>query len=158
MKKTSISSEQDTEGAEKIGLKIANLRDNETRQVLLIDAQSSKPLGLVNQSETFRLRIGGTVANIVKFLDKSENSRVALIGAGKAGRGISLGIDELGTIAVLKVFDQYEEARSRFVKELEKKARLRITPASSAQEAVENADIIMTATTANTALVKTGVG
>jgi len=100
------------------------------------------------------LRIGGTVANIVKFLDKSENSRAALIGAGKAGRGISLGIGELGTIAELKVFDQYEEARSRFVKELEKKARLRITPASSAQEAVENADIIMTATTANTTLVK----
>jgi len=38
------------EGAEKIGLKIANLRDNKTRQVLLIDAQSSKPLGLVNKA------------------------------------------------------------------------------------------------------------
>jgi ornithine cyclodeaminase/alanine dehydrogenase-like protein (mu-crystallin family) len=141
-------------GPEKIGLRIANLRDNETRHVLLIDAQSSKPLGLVNESETFRLRIGGTVANIVKFLASSRSSRAALIGAGKVGRGICSGIDELGQITELRVFDQHEEARGSFVEELEKKIRLRIVAASSVQEAVENADIVVTATTANAPLVK----
>jgi alanine dehydrogenase len=139
---------------EKIGLRIANLKNNETRHVLLIDEKSSQPLALINESETFKLRVSGTVANIIKYLSKKDSSVVGLIGAGNVARTICLGTDELRTIDELRVFDKYNEAKNNFIKELRGKTRLRIIPSSSIQEAIKNADIIITVTTANEALVK----
>ncbi len=141
-------------GIERIGLRIANLRDNETRHVLLIDGQSSRLLALINESETFKLRISGTVATIIKYLSKKESSIVAFIGAGNVARGVCLGIDELGMVNQVRVFDQYDEVKNNFAKELKKKTKLKIIPSPSIQDAVENADIIITVTTANEPLVR----
>lgn len=139
---------------EKIGLRIANLKSNETRYVLLIDAKTSKILALINESDTFRLRIGGTVANIIKYLSKKGDSVAGMIGAGTVARGVCLGIDELRMLDEVRVCDKYDRARDNFVGEVSKVTRLTITPCNSIKEAVKNADIIITATTANEPLVK----
>lgn len=141
-------------GTERIGVRIANLRDNETRQVLLIDGKSSRYLGLINESETFKLRIGGTVANTIKFLAKKDGETVALIGAGSVARGVCRGIEELGLFGRLKVFDQYPKVRKDFVEEMRSKTRLKIVASSSIQLAVRDVDVVITATTANAPLVK----
>lgn len=138
----------------KIGLRIANLKSNEMRHVLLIDAKNSKILALINESDTFRLRVGGTVANIIKYLSKKSDSVVGLIGAGSVARGICLAIDELGIFDNIVVFDINERIKNDFVKKMRKATRLKMTPANSIQEAVENADVVTTATTANEPLVK----
>ncbi len=141
-------------GIERIGLRIANLRDNETRQVLLIDVKSSNSLGLINESETFKLRIGGTVANIIKYLVKKGGESVGLIGAGSVARGVCRAIDELGLFKTLKVYDKYPKTKRGFVQEMESKTRLKITAGSSVQLTVRDADVIITATTANEPLVE----
>ena len=141
-------------GIERIALRIANLRDNETRRVLLIDVKSSNSLGLINESETFKLRIGGTVANIIKYLTKNGGKSIGLIGAGSVARGVCRAIDELGLFKTLKVYDKYPKTKRGFVQGMENKTRLKITAGSSVQLAVRDADVIITATTANEPLVK----
>jgi alanine dehydrogenase len=139
---------------ERIGLRIANLRDNETRQVLLIDVKSSNSLGLINESETFKLRIGGTVANIIKYLAKKDGGTIGLIGAGSVARGVCRAIDEIGLFKTLKVYDKYSKAKKDFVQEMGSKIRLKIKASPSVQLAVRDADVIITATTANEPLVE----
>ncbi|MBI2999826.1 MAG: ornithine cyclodeaminase family protein [Deltaproteobacteria bacterium] len=139
---------------EKVGLRIGNLNNSDARYVLLIDAKSSQPLGLVNESETFKLRVGGTVANIIESLAKKDGSVVALIGAGKVARSVCLAIDELGVLKEVRVFDKYDEVKNSFVKDLKRKTQLKITPSLSVQEGVENADVVITVTTANEPLVE----
>ncbi len=118
--------------------------------VLLNDAETGEPLAILEASSITALRTGAASGLATNLLARQEAEKLAIIGCGVQALTQLWAITEVRNIK--KVF-LYDLERDRSI-ELVRRAKKRINNHSieyifspSADEAVENADIIVTATT-----------
>lgn len=137
-----------------LGLRIANLEAKNMWYMLLIDTQIPRVLALINESEIFKLRVGATVANIVKYLAKNNSKRIGFIGAGSVARSVYNALEKLNICKEVAVFDVNEAIKKKFIDDFVSKTRFKIISSGTIKETVENSDIILTITKANEPLVK----
>jgi ornithine cyclodeaminase/alanine dehydrogenase-like protein (mu-crystallin family) len=129
--------------------------DNPTRglpyivsTLVLSDPATAATLAVMDGTALTAMRTGAAAAVAVRHLAVPGPLRIAIIGAGSLGRSCILAIREVRELQAIHVFDAAPGAAQR----LAEAAPQEVSIATSAAAAVENADVVVTATTAYTPL------
>lgn len=153
--KSGYLTEADTLGFKAGGFWIENKsRDVPTHQsvIVLFNPSTGQPICLMDGNHITILRTGAVGAIAAKYLAKQNSRKACIIGAGTQGRVQLLGLKTLFDIQEVKVFDKDYKLSLRFVESF-KGYNFSLRAEKNAQCAVENADIIVTATPSEEAIV-----
>jgi ornithine cyclodeaminase/alanine dehydrogenase-like protein (mu-crystallin family) len=115
--------------------------------VMLYSAQDGELLAIIEADWLSGMRTGATSALATFYLARNEASTVGLIGAGNQAKMQLLGMCAVRPITQVFVYCRQEYNREKFCWEMSQQLNLAVHPAASAREAVEHADIVITATT-----------
>jgi ornithine cyclodeaminase/alanine dehydrogenase-like protein (mu-crystallin family) len=118
------------------------------------DPSTGAPLAILGGSWITAVRTGAVSAVICKYLASSNSRVLAIIGAGMQGKYQLEAIKEVLKISEVRIYDVREEAKVRYVKEMTEKTGVNIKAAKNVEEAVKDADVVVTVTTADEPLVK----
>ncbi len=120
--------------------------------IILNRADTGAPYALVEASSITAMRTGGGHAIIAaKYLAKKEVKSLAIIGAGEEGKNAVRSALTVFPLQELHVCDRSEAALEQCQKEFGDRVTVRTYTA--AREAVQNVDVIITATTCKVPLV-----
>lgn len=138
----------------KIGVKIVNVFGANRAKglpaiqglVCLFDSETGTPLALLNGTFLTALRTGATSGAATDLLARAEASTAAILGAGVQGRTQLEAVCAVRSIQKAWVYDVRHEAAQAFADEMGTVLGIELAAASSAQDAVREADIVCTAT------------
>ena len=115
--------------------------------IILNNPDTLVPVAVMEASAISAARTGANTGVAVKYLSKADSRVLGLIGAGVQNRTQLLatlysrpGIEEI------RIFDINKERAVNFAKEMSEKTGKKIDVCSSAEEAIDQADIYITAT------------
>lgn len=150
------------EGDEALAVKVVSLFPGNLQRgmaliqaaVLVLEAESGRPAALLEGSTLTAIRTGATSGAATDLLARAQSQHVALFGAGVQGRTQLEAVCTVRPIRTVWVYDPNPLRAEALAAEMAGNspipADLRV--AVSPQEAVSEADIICTATTANQAV------
>ena len=117
--------------------------------VLVFDPQTGRAIALLEGSSLTAIRTGAAGGAAIDLLARPESAVVAIFGAGAQGRTQLEAACTARTIQTAFIYDGNIEKAQAFADEMKDKGVIttEIRVASSAKEAIENADVICTATT-----------
>lgn len=117
--------------------------------IVLNDIESGFPLAIMEGALISASRTGAVAAIATKYLATANSSVVGIIGAGMIARSIIKGIYIVkNSIRTVRIFDLDSKRSKAFQQEIVKELGINVSTTSSAEEAANGADIIVTATTA----------
>jgi alanine dehydrogenase len=117
--------------------------------VVLIDPKSGFPLAIMGGKALTDMRTGAAGGIAAKYLAREKPKILALIGAGSQARTQLMGLLEVyGKFEEVRVYDISVEAKQKFIVEAEHKhgGLCKFIPVEAVDEAVKEADIVVTAT------------
>ncbi len=130
-----------------LGLKAyTTFREGVRYVVLLFSAQDGQLLAIIEADWLGSIRTGGTSALATKYLARSDAATVGLIGAGHQAVTQLMGVCEVRSIHSAYVYSRKERERELFCAEMKRMLGIGVTPVATPHEAVEAADILITAT------------
>jgi alanine dehydrogenase len=116
--------------------------------VMLFSAQDGHLLALIEADWLGSMRTGAASALATKYLARPESEIVGLIGAGCQAAAQLTGMCAVFPIARVYVYSRRVPEREVFCAEMARQLQIDVFPVNSACQAVEHADIVITATTA----------
>lgn len=118
--------------------------------VLVFDAETGRAMALLEGSSLTAIRTGAAGGAAIDLLSRADSKVAAIFGAGAQGRTQLEAACTTRKIETAFIFDADVGKASSFAEEMRGKGLITkdIRVASNAKEAIENADIICTATTA----------
>jgi len=123
--------------------------------IILNNAETGLPLAIMDGTIVNAVRTGAVTGVGAKYLARPDSEVMALIGAGPQGRmqinGVAYAIPNLKEV---RIFDLSRERAEALAAEVNAAGRLKASVADSAQAAVTDADIVVTATIATTPYLK----
>lgn len=122
--------------------------------ILLIESQTGLLLSVMEGGFITNLRTGAATGIAAKYLARKDSAIVGLIGAGAQARMQLRALCHVFSLEEVRIADIVSEAMTRFVREMEREVEVPIKKAANNQEAVDGADIVVTATTSHGVLVK----
>ena len=118
-----------------------------TGLLILSDPETGLPLAAMDATWITAMRTGAATAVAAKYLARADAQRVAIIGAGAQGRGNLLALVEvLPLLKSVCVHDVRPELARRYADEMTAATGREIKAVATAREAVEGADVVVTAT------------
>ena len=123
-------------------------------ETMLIDPETGFLLSVMEGGAITDLRTGAATGVSAKYLAKKHSRIAALIGAGAQGKMQIRALSYVFSLEEIRVVDILPEASGIFVQEMQKELGISIKEARNNEEAVEGADIIVTATTSDQILVR----
>ncbi|MBI2881362.1 MAG: ornithine cyclodeaminase family protein [Candidatus Tectomicrobia bacterium] len=123
------------------------------RYILLVEMESCRPLGLVDETWSWELRTGAEAGVAAKHLARPDSRRVGLLGAGRMARTSLTALCEVLPIREVRVTSRRPESREAFSRRMTQDLGVPVIPAATVEEALQGADVVVTATTANAPLV-----
>ncbi len=121
--------------------------------VVLASAQSGEVLALIEADWLGRIRTGAATGVATRLLAREDATSVALIGAGGQAATQLEAACAVRPIEQVKVYSRNAERRSAFCHQMRQQLGIAVEPAESLAEAVENASIVITVTTAREPLL-----
>lgn len=121
--------------------------------VTLYGATDGKLLALIEADLLGMMRTGAVSAVAAQYMARPSADRVAIFGTGWQARGQVLGLAASRALAGVRVYGRDEDRRRRFAERLSEETGVEVAPSSSPQEALDGADIVVTATTAREPVV-----
>jgi len=117
--------------------------------VLVFDPETGRAIALLEGSSLTAIRTGAAGGAAIDLLARKDSKVATIFGAGAQGRTQLEAACTAREIETAFIFDADSDKASAFAKEMKGKSTITkdIHVASSAREAIENADIICTATT-----------
>jgi ornithine cyclodeaminase/alanine dehydrogenase-like protein (mu-crystallin family) len=115
--------------------------------VLVFDPETGQAIALLEGSSLTAIRTGAAGGAAIDLLARKDSKIVAVFGAGTQGRTQLEAACTARKIETAFIFDADKEKARAFAEEMKDPVIPNIRVAASAREAVENADIICTATT-----------
>ncbi len=130
-----------------LGLKTYTTFQDGVRSVVLLFSETNGGLlAMIEADWLGSMRTGGTSALATQYLARQDASSVGLIGAGHQAVTQLMGVCAVRHIRSIKVYSRHEQERVLFCQGMHKIIDVEVTPVDSAREAVQDADIIITAT------------
>lgn len=117
---------------------------------ILNDKKTGVPLAVFHGRTLTSLRTGAVGGTAIKYLSKEEDETLGIIGCGEQGYYQALFASSIFPFKKILLYDNYS-----YDKRLIKKFQNRIKLMGSADELVESADVIITATTSEHPLFQT---
>lgn len=123
--------------------------------VVLHDTEVGLPLAMMDGTLISAMRTGAATGVGVKYLAREDVTRVGLIGAGVQCRTqlMAVQIARPG-IKQASIFDLHRDRAEAFAEEMSQRLGLEIGVADSAEEAVRQAEVLVTATTTAQPIVR----
>ncbi|MFP4530784.1 MAG: ornithine cyclodeaminase family protein [Halodesulfurarchaeum sp.] len=115
----------------------------------LFDAESGELLAIVDGASMNPFKTGATGAVGVEALAREDASVLAIIGSGSQARGQLRATATVRDFDAVRVFSPTPERREAFAEEMTAELGKSVTPVTSAEKAIEGADVVITATTAS---------
>ncbi|MFQ6126083.1 MAG: ornithine cyclodeaminase family protein [Candidatus Heimdallarchaeota archaeon] len=122
--------------------------------ILLQNPETGEVLAIMDGTYLTAVRTGAVSGVAITHLARKDSKTVGLFGAGVQARTQLWAATNTSKVEQCKIFDINKAAVNSFVKEMSEKLDIQINPVSSNKEAVEGADIILTATTSQTPVFK----
>jgi ornithine cyclodeaminase/alanine dehydrogenase-like protein (mu-crystallin family) len=116
--------------------------------VVLFDGETGKPVCTADAGEITHIRTGAASAVATDALARKDARRLAMLGIGKQAVSHIDAILKVRPIAEIAVWGRAIDASKRFAEELNARTGLPVHAVSTAREAVADADIVCTVTTA----------
>ena len=122
--------------------------------VLLFSTDTGQLLAMVNDGIMQRARVGATSGVAAKYLAREDAKTLGLLGAGFQAGGQLEAIAAVRSFARVNVFSPTAENRRRFAEHYRKLLDLDIRAVDSPDEAVDGADVLVTATNSVSPTIK----
>ncbi|PZQ47296.1 MAG: hypothetical protein DI556_17645 [Rhodovulum sulfidophilum] len=119
---------------------------NLTALVLLNDPETGFPVAVIDGTWITAMRTGAASAVTAKHLAPERVEKLALIGCGVQMRTQLLGLLEVLSPETITIYDIRPEAATRFRDQMERRTGRAITIAPSAEAAVRDAGVVVSAT------------
>jgi alanine dehydrogenase len=123
-------------------------------EIFLIDPKTGLLNAVMEGGYITELRTGAATGVAAKYLAKKNSQAAAIIGAGAQGRMQLRALRHVFNLKEVRISDISQKAAQDFATEMQEELGISITIALHPQEAVSNADIIITATNANEILIR----
>jgi alanine dehydrogenase len=138
-----------------VGMKLyTSVRGTLRFLVPLYRSATGELLALVEAEHLSMMRTGAASGVATKFMARENAQTLGLIGTGLQARGQIEAVATVRNLTAVRVFSRNAERRTQFADDMEAKLEIPVTPVDSAEAAMHNADIIVTATTAHKAVVE----
>ncbi len=121
--------------------------------VPLYRAQTGELLALIEANTLGQMRTGAASGVATKYMSRSEARAVGIVGTGLQARTQLEAIAAVRRVEHIRAFGRDPERRDRFCAEMSARLGVPVAPASSAEQAVRDADIVVAATTASKPVV-----
>jgi len=118
--------------------------------VILYSAETGEPLILFQDCSINELRTGAAGGIGVKYLARKNSGRVAIFGSSVHAETQLKAAAAVRTLTHAKVFSPTEPHRRAFAEKMSRELAFEINAASNPEEALEGADIVITATNSRT--------
>lgn len=115
--------------------------------VLLYSAKTGELKALMQAQRIGALRTGGVASVAIKHMARENSRQGALFGAGVMGGAMLEGMANARPFDSIRVFDLDAERLRTFCSEMTDKLSINITPAQTPDEAIAEADVVVTMTT-----------
>jgi alanine dehydrogenase len=151
------------QGANKLGIKIVTAYKNNPSRfnlptvmatVLLFRPETGEPVSIMDGAHITSMRTGAASALATKHLAREDSHSVGIIGTGIQGRTHLTSICQVRKVTECTAYDIDTASCQRFVSEMTQQLGIPITASKNAEEVVTRSDIIVTATTSSTPVVK----
>ncbi|MDR1774369.1 MAG: ornithine cyclodeaminase family protein [Clostridioides sp.] len=120
--------------------------------MLLMDGTNGQVISVLDGTYVTQLRTGAASGAAFDLLAKKDAKIGALIGAGGQARTQLEAMLTARELEEVRVYDKFEEYAIKFVEDMQEEMKeysAKIVFAKTADEAIDNADLIITVTTAN---------
>ena len=115
--------------------------------VVLFSTIDGRLLSIIEADFLGRMRTGATSGLATKYLARQDASVVGLIGAGRQAYTQVLGVCAVRQVRMIYVYSRRLPECEKFCEELMHRLSIEVKPAPSPRQAIEEADIVITATT-----------
>ncbi len=122
--------------------------------IVLQDPASGYPLAVMDGTYVTNVRTGASAAICAKYLAKADAGRFAFVGAGAQARFATDALMRTHPSASVVAYDVSEEAAGRYAAYARDQHGLNVEVASSVQDAVSGADVVISVTFADEPLIK----
>ena len=123
------------------------------RYILLIGLETCRPIAMIDETWSWFLRTGAEAGVAAKFLARPDSRRVGMVGAGLMARTVLMALCEILPIAEVFVTSRRPESREAFSTRMGRELGIQAHPVDTVDEALDGADVVVTATTADAPLV-----
>src|SRR5215210_1998919 len=114
--------------------------------ILVYRASNGEPLAIIQDGYLQHMRVGGSAGLGADVLAREDAVTVGVVGSGGMARSYLEAIAQVRPLKRGKVFSPTREHRERFAAQISDDLRMQLFPVGSAEEAVRDADIVLTAT------------
>lgn len=112
----------------------------------LFDANTGEPIAIIDGAWMSPFKTGAAGAVAIDMLARSNARTLGLIGSGRQARGQLLAAESVRDIDQVSVYSPTKSNRVEFALEFDQRLDANITAVDTPREAVEDADIVITAT------------
>src|SRR2546430_3803901 len=141
-------------GGKCTGLKAYTVADGHVRFLVVIFGVDGSLRAMIESDFMGAYRTGAATAVAVKALGLPGSASVALIGTGWQAATQALALSHVLEISELRVYSRNEERRAAFAEEQHEQLGIKTVAAATAEAAVRGADIVVTCTTSQTAVIE----
>jgi alanine dehydrogenase len=120
----------------------------------LFDPETGFPISVMDGTWITDMRTGAAAGVGTKYLAKKDSTKLGIIGAGKQAFTQLMAIKEVMDIESANVFCRTCSSRENFAKLAYEKFGLNVKAVATAQEAVQDVDVIVTVTPAKKPILK----
>jgi alanine dehydrogenase len=132
-----------------IGMKIYTVASGAARFVVpLFRSTTGEMVALIEADALGQIRTGAASGVATKYLANADARTAGIIGTGYQARTQLEAVAAVRRLRGVRAFGRDSERRARFCREMSEKIGIAIEPASSGEEAVKEAEIVVTATSA----------
>ena len=132
------------------GLKVYSaMRDGSTFHVHLYDTDTGRLLAIIEANQLGRVRTGAASGVATKHMARGDASTVGIIGCGYQASTQLQAVCAVRGIGAVRAFSPTPERRESFASEMTAALDVQVVPAASAEEAVAEADVVVTITSAS---------
>jgi ornithine cyclodeaminase/alanine dehydrogenase-like protein (mu-crystallin family) len=122
--------------------------------VLLFDPETGAPVCIVHAGEITAIRTAAASAVATQVLARSEARTLAILGYGEQGATHARAIAKVRALSAIRVWGRSGARAAAFAERMQGELGVPVTPAREVEEAVGDADIICTVTTAAVPILK----
>jgi alanine dehydrogenase len=116
-------------------------------RVFLHDLETGELLSIMDGNYMGMMRTGAVSGVATKYMAREYTGRVGIYGAGWQAMGQLLGVAAVRNVKKINVYSRSAAGREAFAKEMEKILRIQVTPVETPEDAIRDADCVVTSTT-----------
>jgi len=130
-----------------MGLKVYTVARGTARFVVLLYSAATGELAAIIEADFLgQMRTGAATGVATKYMSRSDSRLAGIVGTGLQARTQLQAVAEVRKLERVRAFGRDPLRRADFCREMSQRLGLPVTPATSAEEAVRDADIAITMT------------